>query len=598
MEVLDLARRYLYPYKVKGDEIEVTYCPFCNGGQSKDKNTFHLNTVKLTYKCKRGKCGVTGHFTNLLSHFGEKKTECNSYDSKTKKQYKKPSTVIKTPTQKVEEYFELRKISKETMKDFNIGSDDKGNIIFPFYDENNNFTFAKFRPARKLQEGERKAVREADTKPILFGMNLCDVNLPLIITEGEFDALSVYESGVRNVVSVPSGCQDFTWVDTCWEWLKKFKVIIVFGDSDEAGQEMVRRIIKTFNNEHIVKVVKNYDDIKDANELLYKFGKDAVEEVISNAVEIPIDGVVNLATVKNLDIKKIPRTMSGIKELDSTIGGFMESELSIWTGKRGEGKSTLLSQLCIESIEQNKNVCAYSGELSNSQFKYWIDLQCAGGNNIESFLDNIDGKTKYYVKEHKRKLIEDWYNGKFWLYDNEIAYNTEMEISVLDVFKYCAKRYDCKTFLVDNLMILKDNVSKERETDYFRRQSNFTKELLRFANQYGVHVHLVAHPKKKTGELDCDDVGGLGDITNMAHNVFSWKKLSEEEKLKTGCDGILSVLKNRAYGISDLQLLCNYDAKSRRITHRNDSPFKQYAWEKKDPSNWVQDAINASNDLF
>ena len=64
---------------------------------------------------------------------------------------------------------------------------------------------------------------------------------------------------------------------------------------------------------------------------------------------------------------------------------------------------------------------------------------------------------------------------------------------------------------------------RSREGDYFRAQSNFAGRLVQFAKTRGVHVHLVAHPRKsdKTRKhLSSDDVGGSGDLTNRADNVF------------------------------------------------------------------------------
>ena len=62
----EFADRYLGDYKIRRSEIVPKSCPFCKGGQHNDKNTFAMSVSEGTYNCKRGSCGVSGSFYNLL----------------------------------------------------------------------------------------------------------------------------------------------------------------------------------------------------------------------------------------------------------------------------------------------------------------------------------------------------------------------------------------------------------------------------------------------------------------------------------------------------------------------------------------------------
>ena len=104
--------------------------------------------------------------------------------------------------------------------------------------------YVKYRAPRKPQPKEKKEWQAHNTQPILFGMDMCAFSQPLIITEGQIDCLSMYEAGIRNVVSVPSGCSNLDWIDTCWDWLERFQSIILFGDNDEPGRKMVREVVR------------------------------------------------------------------------------------------------------------------------------------------------------------------------------------------------------------------------------------------------------------------------------------------------------------------------------------------------------------------
>lgn len=577
MDVYDFARKYLGQYKIKGDEIKAELCPYCKGGKHRDKDTFALNISKLTFNCKRASCGKAGSFVQLCRDFGEEADRQDNYEifNKPKRVYKKPDAIIDPITNQAEQYLALRKITKPTLEKCGVASDSKGNIAFPYFDENNEHVFTKYRPAAKIRKGQMKAWREADTKPVLYLMNLCNYEKPLIITEGEIDCLSLYESGIDNAVSVPSGAEDLSWLDTCWNWLQPFKQIILFGDNDSPGRDMIQKLIIRLGAYRCYTIpTEYYKGCKDANEILYLHGKEAVKQAVDNAKPVPIAGLIDLSDVRPFDVKSVERVKSNIAFLDKEIGGFLMGELSVWTGKRAHGKSTLLGQLLIESVDQDMPVCAYSGELRADRFQYWINLQAAGTGNISRYYDTVRGKEVFYVEREKLEKILNWYKRKFFLYDNNIADNNAEETSILKVFEYAVKRYDCKVFLVDNLMTARyDTIN---DYDYYRAQSNFVGELVSFAKRYNVHVHLVAHPRKTQGSLENEDVSGSGDITNRADNVFSVERVQEAD-----FDVLLRILKNRSEGATE-KIGLKYDPICRRLYLPSIGNGKRYGWERQE----------------
>src|SRR5690554_4609003 len=154
-------------------------------------------------------------------------------------EYTKPKTKLERITDDASGYLTGRGISKETQKAWKVCADGGGNIVFPYFDEQGQHVFNKFRSTR-----EKKMWRESGTKPILYGMDKCNPEKPLVIVEGEIDCLSLAEAGIKNVTSVPSGTQDLTWLTTCWGFLEKFKKIILWVDNDEPGKELERKLIK------------------------------------------------------------------------------------------------------------------------------------------------------------------------------------------------------------------------------------------------------------------------------------------------------------------------------------------------------------------
>ena len=71
-----------------------------------------------------------------------------------------------------------------------------------------------------------------------------------------------------------------------------------------------------------------------------------------------------------------------IPALDEVVGRLAVGAMTVFTGKPGNGKSTLAGQLLLNAIEQGHSVCAYSGELTKEKFQEWINLQAAGSEYI------------------------------------------------------------------------------------------------------------------------------------------------------------------------------------------------------------------------
>ncbi len=574
MEPLEFAHKYLHEWKQHGNEIIPTYCPYCQGGGHRDKHTFALNVDKLTFNCKRGSCAKEGHFSELCRDFGEQYREQSSFEMRkpAEKQYVKPQTKVDPAKRKVEEYLKLRGLSRETWERRGVG-EANSNICFPYF-ENGQPVLMKFRKPEKYNGQGQKAWRETGGKAILWGMELCATDKPLVIVEGEFDALALDEAGVPNAVSVPSGAEDLTWVENCWEWLEQFDRIILWGDNDDPGKRMVRNLILKLGEWRCFVVDSPH---KDANISLAREGKEKTAVYVNAARAIPIHGLLELADVTPIDPSSIERVRSGIPELDKEIGGLQMGEVSIWTGKNGQGKSTLLGQLMLNAVNEGKAVCAYSGELRADRFQYWINLQAAGPKHISLRFDQVRDKNVPYLERDINSRVREWYRGKFWLYDNNIRGENAEELGIIKLFTFAARKYDCKVFLVDNLMTAKfDQISDE---DFYRAQSKFVGELVHFAKTYNVHVHLVAHPKKTRGKLEKEDISGSGDITNRADNVFSVERVTEDSDLE--CDSVVSILKNRSEGKQNIEIGLNFDENSKRFWQPSDTQSStwRYGWE-------------------
>lgn len=531
--VINLAEKHNFDeWRIINSELQVKgVCPLCGGGQSRDRGTFSININTGAWNCKRGNCnGIDGRgkregtFKQLCSFFGEKGFVGYTLPTVTehqKKAYAKPSPDLIYPmTEEIVTYFaSKRMISEQTLLDWKIGADKKGNIVFPFY-RNGELIYVKYRKPKPYEKGDgNKEWQESNTEPILYGMDMTDVNRPLVICEGEIDALSLYEAGVSNVVSVPCGCSNLEWINLCWEFLEKFNQIILFGDSDEPGLEMVSTLSKRLGEDRCM-IPKEYPEFiingkdynricKDANEILICYGPDYLKSIVDSCEPAPIKGVLELSKIPFIDPTTVPRLLTKIPALDNMIGGFSEGSLCIISGKRGEGKSTLTGPLCLNAIEQGETVCVYSGELSSYKFLEWIMLQATERQYIEYKTDPRSGKNICCVSAEIQKRIKSWLESRFFLYDNSVITDEKQTDSILKVFEACARRYGTKTFVCDNIMSALVSADEENKA-----QAKFTAQLKAFANKYKAHVICIAHPRKTPANstFSNDDVSGSSAI--------------------------------------------------------------------------------------
>lgn len=573
--IRDLADKYLAPYHIRNGQIIAKVCPFCGGGESCDENTFAVGLYNGAFNCMRSHCNKSGNFRQLCDYFGQKAPETVNIPRAIgrKKMYARPNPEdLKPLTQEIIDYMNLRGISKATLEEFGISSDVNGNIVFPFYREG-KLIYVKYREPRKYpkQAKKPKEWQLPDTEPILFGMDKVSFNRPLIITEGEIDALALYEAGVPNAVSVPCGCNQFSWVDSCWDYLEKFQQIILFGDMDEPGMQMMNTLLGRLGEDRCM-LPPDYPMLeelgrvcKDANEILKFHGPEVLKELVSQCEPAPVNGILDLADVPFVDPSTLPRIYTTIPALDHAIGGLSEGGLTIFTGKRGDGKSTLIGQIALNAIDQGYKVCTFSGELSSYKFLEWTFLQATESKFIGTTMDPRSGKLYPSITPFVQRRIKDWFKGNYYLFDNNfIPEKMTRQQAVLNVFKICARRYGCKLFVVDNLLVALNATAQEEN----RVQADFAAALKSFAVKNKVHVILVAHPRKtKVGEaLQNDDVAGSSALTNLADNVISIEKPN------------IRITKNRDFGICDL-IECGYNPINRRIYQASIGDKKVYKWD-------------------
>lgn len=520
---------------------------------------------------------------------------------RTKYQYRYPKAEPLNDKEQVYAYLGKRLISKETIDALDVRQDAHGNIVFNYYDTNDVLCLVKYRPSHKIDKskGEIKAwcQKDADTTPLLFNMNRINTTAPLLICEGELDCMAAIEAGYTNAVSVPLGANNYSWIEENFDWLEQFDTIIICADNDEAGTKMQKECVFRLGSWrtkfidipplHYDKVSGRKTPMKDLNHVLYYEGTQAVLDLIHNAKDSPVDSVSDFSEITNIDLDQIDGIKTGIADLDKRLMRLFYGTFTILTGINGSGKSSFLSQLTCNAIDEDKNVFLYSGELPNFQSKNWINYILAGQRNIKEY--NLNGATYWKVTHEAQRKINDYYKGKLFIYKD--GYDHKVE-TILKAMEDTTRKYGCKLHIIDNLTAV--NLESNEQNKY-QKQEDFVTRLIDFAKRFNVAVLLVVHPHKidQMRRLNKMDIQGISAIIDLAHRILSLYRVTKEDKAgipkKNGVswhkepityDVLCDILKDRLLGFEGSSAGLYYDKPSRRFFTDEENLDKQYDWDK------------------
>lgn len=580
-------------------------CPF----HQEDHASFIYNKKAFNFRCF-GSCGRSYDILDVFMYKGATYAEAckklfelaempysfGELGVKTKRHYRYPHEVPCTDKSKVYAYFEQRKISRETLDALDVRQDSEGNAVFNYYDTNDVLTMVKYKPSRKVQHGQAKCwcQQNSDTAPLLFNMNRINVNSPLLICEGEPDCLSAIEAGFKNAVSVPLGSSNLHWIDENLEWLDQFESIIICADNDDAGVKMQKECVPRLGSwrTKVVDIpavpIGNTGRVtKDLNEILYVCGKDKVLELILDAKDSPVPSVADLSDVEPTEYEDVDGVTTGLKAIDDELMRLFFGTLTIVSGQPGSGKSSLLTQLACNSLDNDIGTWLFSGELPNGVEKSWFNYIFAGPRNIT---DAISRRGNPYKKISTTTLAEinKTYKGRWHIYRDDYDNTLDKLIaSMTDT----VRKYGARCLILDNFMCIDTETSEEE----LRSQTDTIKKLIEFAKKYQVAVILVCHPRKMDAGTNVGiyDIAGTSNIVNLAHRTIGLRRVTDAERENAAkysekrrqllkYDVIVTIVKDRMFGRQNIDVGLYYDPASRRFFSDMDEYDRRFSWDKKE----------------
>lgn len=430
-------------------------------------------------------------------------------------------------TTAAEKWFIARGIDPETAINSGIYTAQGGaTLVFPFL-ENGVSVNEKYRRKGKAFSQQKDGKR---TFWNWQGLELAALEeKPLLICEGEMDALSAIEAGYPWAVSVPDGApqkrsdfysrdedQKFKFIWNNESLLDKVGTIILSGDNDEPGKVLNHELQKRLGAERC-KFISYPDGCKDLNDVLVKHSKSAVMECILKAKDYPIVGLYRPDEFPPIpaSLKKPYSTGMGWQHdqyIKILLGKFM-----VITGIPGHGKSEWADNMVLNlAIKHDWKICVCSTEIDNEEYEE-NTIRRKLRRPLDSVGKDEPARAKQFYQDH-------------YIFITNNTMDSDLELTVeklIDLAEIAIIRDGCKVLLLDPWNEIEHKRgAEENETEYTGRAIRMLKKL---ARQYHILVVIVAHPKMPPmGKVACPNLYSISGSANWAnkadYGVIIWRE--------------------------------------------------------------------------
>lgn len=389
----------------KGNHFYV--CPLCSSGDSGRRGSdgaFHVKENR--WKCFS--CGESGDIFNLIesmegiTDFPEQikfaadrlgEWVPDQVDSKSKMDPVKKSNETKSVSaeqwkpfeenlQKSPEgmnYLKERGFSDETISRFHLGYDkDAQRVVIPY-------PGLDFATGRAIDEkAEKKYLYPTGKALPLFTIKESDADF-YYITEGQLDAISLYQAGARNIIAIGGGSADLI-TGYVREHNMRGAVIVADSDPEEKrgkdgltpGERIAKNISENLSKFDIVSItVFPEDGHKDSNDML-RADPESLAELIKLSYFELLEEAERLrepTSQESFDdflaevmTDRFEPISTGIDQLDKALSGGLERKtLVTLAAAPGAGKTAIAQYLLENMAEKGHNVVYVNLEMDRSQ---------------------------------------------------------------------------------------------------------------------------------------------------------------------------------------------------------------------------------------
>ena len=499
---------------VENEFVEHIPCPECG---SSDANSLYSDGHTFCFKCH-----ARTHGNNTTTHNHQ---------------------VSNVQLQGSARRLQSRGISERTCELFKTYKD--GEILRHYYfDSTGKVVGAKVRTKDKefRCEGEVSSLFGMQNFPVTTKIKKANFTKTLVITEGEMDAMSIYEAqpNYYAIVSIPNGAAAAKKaIQKSYEYVNSYEKVILCMDNDEAGHKAA------IEAAGVLPPGKAYigflSDYKDASEALQAGETEAIRELLSfGHKQYQPDGIVDAKTLLELVTTPSPPSdhdypFDGLNKL---LHGIRYGELVTITAGSGVGKSSILREICADLLSKGERCGFLALEESNRRTALGL-MSVAARKSL-----HLGEQQRSELTEIFDNTIANWnlhlFDG-FGSYDPDHIYNR---------IEYMAAGLDTKVIFLDHLSILLSGLEGDE-----RRMIDTTMTRLRsLVERTGISLFLVCHTTtppngqshEEGGRVQLRSLRGSRSIGQLSDAVIALERNQQSGSERDATT--IRVLKNRHSG--------------------------------------------------
>jgi len=461
-------------------------CPLCSSERKAQKQK--LKCASYDWSTGLGTC----HNCDTTFQLHTYKRKGNSL-----KEYIRPLGQSFAPIEstKIEKWFIKRGISINTLKSLKVSegiewmpqtNKNENTIKFNYFIANELINI-KYRDARKnfkLFKGAEK---------VFYNINSITNYDECIIVEGEMDVLSFHEAGIHNVVSVPNGAtlnsNNLDYLDNCIDYFENKDKIILAVDKDEAGQALQQELIRRLGAEACF--IIDFNDCKDANEYLLKYGKQELSKLVKQSKAVPLENVTTFRDIEGEITDFVENGFKkgyqiGLENFDDIFSTYTGQFITV-TGIPSSGKSDFVDQMVIGYNLNYEWKTAFASPENAPTFLHAHKLMRKTWQGMPAKSD---------IGSNKWNTIAEHVDNNFFFIDME-RYTLE---SVLKKGAELVKRKGIKCLVIDPFNKIRDVDCKTEDVNRYTME--YLTKIEIFAKKHDVLVIVVAHPTKMYKDKD------------------------------------------------------------------------------------------------
>jgi len=352
------------------------------------------------------------------------------------------ASYIKPSTEKLEEYKEnlknntvamdylliTRNLTQETIEHFQLGySKSKNAIAIPEFKRGELINF-KY---RHLDDENTRYSQLKGCEVWVFnedGFEEAKKSGRIIISEGQFDAMSLWQAGYKSVISPSSGKESYgAWI----EIVESIPKIYIAYDNDKGGKKTALEIAEKIGVDKSFEVFYP-DGIKDANDFFKKYTVKEFGQLVKEAKPFYKYKFAGLGEVVNeLKIKGDNRI-----KLDTVPYVKFDTDwMVVVSGDSGIGKTSYVMNIANELV--NKGI-------PTLVFPFERGIKTVGGRYIQVRLNKTEDELRAYDDSDWDKVLPD-------LIDLPLYFSKPTKEQVLDTVQKAKKYLGVKFVIVDHL---------------------------------------------------------------------------------------------------------------------------------------------------